>query len=120
MRFLLQRRWLQFRLSTWFVLVAILGWACASPLYVIDHMQVSTMVFTPVPLPTGLEPLEIKSIKDYPDVPPGGMAQYDVSFRRFNRLGIAPYLVLAAFLAWKAAWAIRSRLVRRCDPRAAE
>ncbi|MBX9789949.1 MAG: hypothetical protein K2Y37_13610 [Pirellulales bacterium] len=40
MQFLPPRRWLQFRLSTWFVLVAILGWAMASRPWLIEVQHV--------------------------------------------------------------------------------
>ena len=103
-----KRRWFQFRLSAWFVLVAILAWAMTCrPLYVVGEgvIEVSRGEF----------------VANWIDLHYGAFEMDDGSlryFRKFEHRGLNqrlywPALALAAFLAWKAAWAIGPRLVRR-------
>ena len=98
MPFLSPRRWFQFRLSTWFVLVAILAWAMTCrPYYTfIDgwwkHMDERGSTWSRGPLP--ISPDEV----------------------RMNPQLVWPALALATFLTWKAAWAV---IERRRRPSAA-
>jgi hypothetical protein len=81
---------LQFRLSTWFVLVAILGWAFVTRPYVVDR------------------------IGDYAGAESGasGRPIYHVE-RGANPQLQWPALALATFLAWKAAWPMIDRRRRQ-------
>jgi hypothetical protein len=94
------RRWLQFRLSTWFVLVAILGWAMVTrPYWVRDSFsQFRSGQSAYVTSDRGdLIPARALMVRPRPRVNPA--------------LGW-PALALATFLAWKAAWAVGPRMVR--------
>lgn len=74
-----KRRWLQFRLSTWFVLVAILVWAIVDPIYT-KRVEMGTHPFTGN---------HVEVIR--------------------QRINFRPILGLLAFLAWKAFWAVVER-----------
>ena len=96
------RRWFQFHLSTWFVLVAICAWAMTCRPYWVRHTT------------------EMYSRFDYLlGEPTPNWAQQELQTRphlsgigkwawRPNGRFIWPALALAAFLTWKAAWTIRS------------
>jgi hypothetical protein len=108
MRWLPPRRWFQFRLSTWFVLVAILGWAMTVWPYFDEFAALVELIKATVHPSTG-------GIDQPYHIPYWGLSQ----FLWFWKLKLSveelegPALALAAFLAWKAAWAVGPRLVRR-------
>jgi len=92
-----RRRWFQFRLSTWFVLVGILCWALAySPWVVKEFVRASASE-------------TFASTKVYP---------HGLILRRNANPNLAyPALALLAFLAWKGVWLVverrRARLLCR-------
>jgi hypothetical protein len=103
MRFLPPRRWFQFRLSTWFVLVAILAWAMTHwPTYwdgyseYINHWPADRITF-----------IDANTLH----FAYGGLGRYILfwRFKLFLEAFLVPALALAAFLAWKAAWAVVER-----------
>lgn len=76
----LPKRWFRFRLSTVLILTAIAAWAMACPLFeTVTVFQRRQMIVSGTPI------------------------------RRLSELGILPIVALAAFLAWKATWAIIER-----------
>ena len=86
------RRWLQFQLSTWFVLVTILAWALSIwPWFVTSHT--SHVVYK-----TNGDP-------DYLSI--------DEDLLLPSPAYIYPALALAAFVGWKAALAIGRRVAER-------
>jgi hypothetical protein len=97
MRLLPLRRWFQFRLSTWFVLVAILGWAMV--------VRETTHTYEV----RAFDAYRLRSKRDL-------RVSYDskrdvttISYRQWRPDAMAwPALALVAFLSWKAAWAIGS------------
>ncbi|MBX9789136.1 MAG: hypothetical protein K2Y37_09495 [Pirellulales bacterium] len=93
MRCLPPRRWLQFRLSTWFVLVAILAWAMATRPYLVAVQGASAGPMAGPPW----EPIYVVE-------------------HRVNKQLRWPALTLSAFLAWKAAWAAIERRRREALP----
>ncbi len=91
------RRWFQYRLTTWFVLVAILAWAMLQrPFLVTSWDQLSTRKI----LGQGVG---------------GGVlvGAVVVEVHSLNPALLYPALALAAFVGWKAARAIWRRVVRR-------
>jgi hypothetical protein len=86
-------RWYQFRLGTWFVLTAILAWAMTEWPWV--------RFPEPVSLPA-LKYVGRKEILITPWKPP-------YRERIVNPGLLYPALALAAFVGWKAAWAIAQR-----------
>jgi len=94
MRFLPPRRWFQFRLSTWFVLVAILGWAMACRPWWVNEFDID---------------------ESSPRLVTGDITQgiYLVDKSHVNGQLLQPASALAVFLAWKAAWAVVERRRRR-------
>ncbi|MGE0534502.1 MAG: hypothetical protein AB7O68_05975 [Pirellulales bacterium] len=119
-------------MSTWFVFVAIFGWGMAQ-----SERRTSEFVF----LSRSTDPAAIWEVEDVFKFPrlnedlapyhrwirakkrlvsdamrsrgPNGK-QYWIEHRMAtNRWFLATYFALAVFLAWKAAWAIRPRVVRR-------
>lgn len=93
-------RWYQFRLSTWLVLVAILGWAMALKAYVkvVD------------PYSRGFYPDEI--VFDFKMYVPEWNWRYFLAIALGPTSVVWPALALAAFIAWKVAW----RVVERRPP----
>lgn len=96
-----QRRWFQFRLSTWLVLVAILAWALMiGPTRVVLYDYVE-------PPPDGLEF----------DIAPEQLAlggdQNHLAVKELNTNLMLPALALVAFMAWKAAWRVAETWRRR-------
>jgi hypothetical protein len=84
-----KRRWFRFRLSTVLILTAIAAWGMACPLFeTVTIFQRRQMIVSGTPI------------------------------RRLSEPGILPIAALAAFLAWKAAWAVFER--RRRQPAASE
>jgi len=81
------RRWLQFRLSTWCALVAILGLALAcGPVWLVEPVD-----FAPEPFPVG-----------------GGLPHH--TFRvRFNPRTWWPVLATVALVAWRGGWVLWTR-----------
>ena len=94
-----KRRWFQFRLSTWLVLIAILAWAMtARPYLVYGLVDAATYSF-----PSWIAP------------PPADHADYGYDWPDYAPVGwnpalLYPALALAAFIGWKAAWAIGRRV----------
>ncbi|MGE0536595.1 MAG: hypothetical protein AB7O68_16615 [Pirellulales bacterium] len=107
MRFLPPRRWFQFRLSTWFVLLAILGWGMTCRPYCTDLLSVVA---------------EHELLLGYNDDDPyhtAELATLDAE-TGINPALRWPALALAVFLAWKAAWAVVPRVIRRRQSAAPE
>jgi len=106
MRFLPPRRWFQFRLSTWFVLVAILAyamtcrpwWSTRDLLMGIESHRLQPLGWTY----EGSEPFDGKVLMFW-----------SLPKNRPNPELVRPALALAAFLAWKAAWAVVQRRRRQ-------
>jgi hypothetical protein len=98
MPFLPLRRWFQFRLSTWFVLVAIIAWAMTCRPYYWEIFG------------STIEPASI----GFNDADPYHLNEPSREHRKkFNPSLRWPALALTAFLTWKAAWAVGPRLIRR-------
>jgi hypothetical protein len=118
MRFLPPRRWFQFRLSTWFVLVAILGWAMTCwPILVRERRVVSAAEWNAASGKMPKENLE-REVK-YHELLAARRQNHPVTWHYFvvesrpNARLLYPALALAAFLVWKAAWAMVARRRRR-------
>src|SRR4051812_3405217 len=91
------RRWFQFSLSTWLILVAILCWAMAvGPTKVVLYEYAE-------PLSDGIE-LDIS-----PEQIALGGSHERYAAKEWNSDFVFPALAFFAFLAWKAVW----RLVER-------
>jgi hypothetical protein len=80
----------QFRLSTWFVLVAILAWAMTHWPWVVTDRYYASQTF--VESLSGPQEIERHSL---------------------NAALIWPALALPAFVTWKAAWSVAERRRRR-------
>lgn len=124
MRFLPPRRWLQFRMSTCFVLVGIVGWAMMCwP----DMSQVSVIdtAINETPQPDLHVPPEAWRTLGF--TPPKAEPE---PLYLAHRIGLSkflwywkvktflngetwPLLALIAFLGWKAAWVVVERRRRR-------
>lgn len=91
------RRWFQFRLTMWFVLVAILAWAMIQWPWWYMHLD-------------GVIDVELPG--------KGGTHRTVLESRRPNPALLYPALALAAFVGWKAAWAIGRRVAARKAERA--
>ncbi|MBX9790712.1 MAG: hypothetical protein K2Y37_17485 [Pirellulales bacterium] len=119
MRYLPSRRWFQFRLSTWFVLVAILAWAmvCWPWVTSITEQGVSLGFLHPK-LPFGARVTHMRGPdQSPPDAPPRPVEHYwERNVLRVNPQLAFPGLGLAAFFAWKAAWAVVERRRRGAQP----
>jgi hypothetical protein len=129
MHLLPPRRWFQFRLSTWFVLVAILGWAMACwPFYWHEITHYSA----PMRARDERTALGVfvgrSNSADYTDwihkqreaflthgFPASSFPRTSYVEGRdiVNPATRWPVLALAAFLAWKAAWAVVERRRRK-------
>ena len=105
MRFLPPRRWLQFRLSTWFVLVAVLGWAMTCRPYYKDFHDV-------VVEHEGGSGILSFGFNDEDPYHTALLATLHAQVGLNPELRW-PTLALAAFLAWKAAWAVAERRRRQ-------
>jgi hypothetical protein len=111
-----KRRWFQFRLSTWFVLVAILAWAMTYQPWIVTETIQGRSSYIQLPSSS-------KSTADFESAyyqwlgrtkPIGGplwLLTYRVDYLNPRVLG--PIAALVAFLAWKAAWAVGPQIVRR-------
>jgi hypothetical protein len=99
------RRWLQFRLSTWFVLVAILGWAMATRPYYgwFVSRQLGTIEQVRAIATEQTGRFSFKSTTMGYDA--AGADAWLEQRQQFNPRLKWPALALAVFLAWKAAWA---------------
>ncbi|MGE4102045.1 MAG: hypothetical protein AB7E74_08765 [Pirellulales bacterium] len=134
-----KRPWFCFRISTVLILTAIVAWAMAQ-----SPRRTSGFVF----LSRSTDPAakwEVEEVFKFPRSKeefapwhrwirakkrlvseamrsrgPNGKHYWIEHRIATNRLFLAPYFALAAFLAWKAAWAVGLRLVRRRMARAAE
>ena len=118
MRFLPPRRWFRFRLSTWFVLVAILAWAMTCwPILVRERRVVSAAEWNAATGKMSEENLE-REVK-YHELLAARRQNHAVTFHHFfvetrlNARLLYPAFALAAFLAWKAAWVMVERQRRR-------
>ncbi len=93
------RRWFQFKLSTWFVLVAIAAWGM--------------LVYGNGPEPSALL-ARTSTIQCFDQ--PSPLRDFIEEQREEIALRPSlkwPALALAAFVSWKAAWAIRRRTAAR-------
>ena len=124
-----KRRWFRFKLSTALILTAIVAWGMATRPYWITHRTSWT-----VPIRYNVGP-EFKLTRDHkikskPSVDnywhgykvefvhaDGATAYYSGSRRSLNYRLAGPALALAAFLAWKAAWAVVERRRRNSATR---
>jgi hypothetical protein len=99
------RRWYQFKLSTWFVLVAIMAWAVAlRPVYLFESGG-GAAPFAP-------RHTKLLLIHVYYGSSGGHFCQ--VAFYVPRLLWILVPLV--AFVGWKAAWAAGRRVARKALP----
>lgn len=113
MRFSPWRRWFQFRLSTWFVLVAILAWAMTCRPYY--GWTITRRSGTPIEI-TGIveEQLAVHRIKVTKLGRDAAGRNAFIEYReQINRQLAWPALALLSFLAWKAAWGIAPRFSKR-------
>lgn len=95
------RHWLQFRLSTWFVLIGILAWGVTARPWIVP-----TVAFS------GYR----RKHEVYPDLRAGSQFVAVVTETyTLNPALLGPTLALAAFVGWKAAWAIGRRVKARKD-----
>src|SRR5689334_21924047 len=85
------RRWFQWRLSTWFVLVAIIGWAMIQTPYLVPPFPRLTSWMI---LGRGLNSDAVLIGHLIPD-------------RKINPDLLGPCVALLAFLTWKAFWLVR-------------
>ncbi|MGE0536597.1 MAG: hypothetical protein AB7O68_16625 [Pirellulales bacterium] len=116
-----KRRWFQFRLSTWFVLVAIVAWAMVEMRH--TEWEIVHRTYSGKLAPTEFwremnkEGIQVVELEGH-----GNQIEVMGLRRRFGRPPqyVWPALALAGFLSWKTAWAIGPRIVRRRDARAAE
>lgn len=111
------RRWFQFRLTTWFVLVAILAWAMLlGPkadrvfIYRLYHNR---------PLP--FDAYSVKQFKNIGEYSFGSKSftKSEITRSVINPAHFYPALALAAFIGWKVAWAMQRRLKARTAPKEA-
>jgi len=112
MRYLPSRRWFQFRLSTWFVLVAILCWAMAIRPWATWYTEQGVVrTFGEPKLPFGARVVWIHGPDEGPPdaaaIPPAHL--WERNILRVNPRLAWPALALAAFVAWKVAWAVVER-----------
>jgi hypothetical protein len=98
-----RHRWFQFRLSTWFVLVAILGWAMACRPLIVSTFEVADT--KPVGR-VGAIPLVVNLHQ----------TMWTVHHDELNPGLKWPILALAAFVAWKAGWAVQHRRRKSTAP----
>ncbi len=112
MRFLPPRRWFQFRLSTWFVLVTFVAWGMACQPWIVREervVYVSHSDFQAAKDPLGLQ--HERTIGGGIETLDDGSARYHYrsEHHKPNAKLIWPALALAAFLVWKAAWTMHGR-----------
>jgi hypothetical protein len=103
---LVPRAQFQFRISTMFILVAILAWGMSCWPFFLREPQ----LWPPGPIQPG----------EYVYASGGTNLRSQITMHRFNPMARGPVAALAAFLAWKAAWAVGPRMVRRRQAAAAE
>jgi len=125
------RRWFRFRLSTWFVLVALLAWAMTLRPYYTNGRLFMVLVDPKIAAEARQQPF----ISNRIDVHNWGMSISEQKARQRNRPEIGfdnyntrvwywrsrltlerlayPALALAAFVGWKTAWALWRSPVRR-------
>jgi len=118
-----RRRWFQFRLSTWFVLVAILAWAMACRPWIVSEeyaVDVSRSDFLAAKDPLGYQ--HDRTIGGGIETLDDGSVRYHYRYEHYrpNASLAWPAAALTASLAWKAAWAVGPRRVRRFRPAAPE
>jgi len=112
MPFLPARRWFQFRLSTWFVLVAILVWAMTEWPYSITHRREWHHEGVPLLSTHSTQAWDRQhpwpaDAEHYIGNGEGGVWW---TVRSRPNPGLKwPALALALFLTWKAAWALIER-----------
>ncbi len=104
------RRWFQYNLSTWFVLVTILAWAM---LYWPWVTRTTAAYPYPIPRAVAWRCRVLAKIGVYPSNPQA----YNVLVEQFdpnpNSSLLYPAIALAAFISWKAAWRIVERQRKR-------
>jgi hypothetical protein len=108
----LKRLWFQFRLSTWFVLLAILGWTMYFGLpFGAQYWNDANGITTHGGF--GRLPLNQRGEPGYWTIPvfTSATSRYKLIFYIYH-IGL-PALVLAALLAWKATWAMVERRRRK-------
>jgi len=96
-----KRRWFRFRLSTVLILTAIAAWAMASRPWMVEYEEWAYGSMSDPP-PPGFENA-IGTSRG-----PGGVRWFQIVERPNPNL-LWPALTLAAFLAWKALWAVVER-----------
>lgn len=91
-----RRRWLQFRLSTWFVLVAILCWAISlAPRLKFEHANGRA----------GVSPSDIFIAEFYRQSANGPTSRWAIKVWDTRGL-LWPASALAAFVCWKLVWRV--------------
>jgi hypothetical protein len=99
-----KRRWFRFRLSTVLILTAIVAWAMATRPHVILRTWKNF----------GLSPEYKWFVRiTAATVNPNGTFDERCMEVLIPAMSLWPAIALAAFLAWKAAWALGPRIVRR-------
>ena len=134
MRFLPPRRWFQFRLSTWFVLVAVLALSVRDMLWLTNEIKLQYDIWRAPPnakrwiealgrLQAGEKSHDLminEPMRGYPSAEDWERMNAREAALKAQRASIEsrarelphfllPVLALAAFLAWKAAWAVVER-----------
>jgi hypothetical protein len=115
------RRWFRFRLSTVLILTAIVAWAMATrPIWNHRFAEGRSLKYRGVyhpDLPKGAQMVRRSTHSFRPAFTPPGLTvdvcDWQVDEKRLNQRLIWPAIAFAAFLAWKAAWTIGPRLIRR-------
>ena len=97
------RRWFQFRLSSWFVLVAILAWAM---LRWPDMDWDEYWILLPIPNTAGPQPEEYRKAFVFEVLE---LRCYCWTYSWPNPVAKWPALALAAFVGWKAAALVLNR-----------
>jgi hypothetical protein len=95
-----KRRWFRFRLSTVLILTAITAWGMARRPDQLFHFSRATHGYVGLPA-TAAAPPHIGDL--FPD---RGRTYYRIDKTALIRRLAYPAIALAAFLAWKAAWAM--------------
>jgi hypothetical protein len=102
MQFLPRRHWFRFRLTTWFVLIAILAWAMVEWPWIIRLEEWASFPTSAIP-PTNFHRKGTAF---------AGVVSYSFVSYRLNSAILWPVVVLAALLFWKAAGAFRRNELR--------
>jgi hypothetical protein len=82
------RRWMQVRLSTWFILVAILGWGLATRPYYITRVEM-------------VESVSVGMGRTWERI------TFPYAHEELNPALAWPVLALVAFILWQTVWRVR-------------